>query len=640
MVSKIRVLIALADREVARVLDRQLLSPEGYQVAVSYTGADAEETASALRPDLLFLGDDLEDSPYLDLAKRLLKSQPTLPIVLITHEAKDLPTLQLIQLGLVDWLQLPLDEELVRLAVKRGLERSRHWQLWLEREAHRYTGQLKQQVDELAALTKAGRAVTAKLDLDDVLASVVEAAVELADSDSGSILLLDDESDELFMRASRNFQEEFAQTFRLPVEDTLAGEVVKTGKPLLIEGQDPQKIKTAYLVYSLIYVPLHLHGRVIGVLSVDNKQSGKVLNQRHVSLLTAMAEYAVVAIDNAQLYRQTEIERHKLEQILTRVLDGVVVYNAEEEIILVNHTVRKAFYLGDGELAGQPIKKVFTQNGLLDAIKGESNITNQVEIPGTDQRIYSVSVTSIPEIGSVATFHDITYLKELDNLKNDFIQTVSHDIRSPLTSIMGYVNLIERSGDVNQQQEEFIERVKQSAHSITNLINHLLELGRAEGTIEENLQPLSLTPIIEGTVGDHKSQIDERKQVVSVNAPSELPLVKGNALQLRQMMDNLLGNAIKYTPVGGMINVSADQEDGQVIIQVTDSGPGIPAEEHAKIFQKFYRAKNVDKSIPGTGLGLAITKTIVDNHHGRVWVNSQLGKGATFVVVLPAVTAN
>ncbi len=632
----IRVLIALSDREVARVLDRQVLSPEGYQVALSHSGAEAEQSASALRPDLMFLGDDLEDSNSLELAQKLLENQPTLPIILVTRGTREVPARQVVQLGLVDWLQLPLKVKEVRAAVQRGLERSKHWQTWLERESHRYTGQLKQQVNELAALTKAGRAVTAKLELDSVLTSVVEAAVELTGADTGSLLLLDEDSGELFLRASRNFQEELAQTFRLPVEDTLAGEVVKTGKPLLIEGQDPQKIKTAYLVYSLIYVPLQLHGRVIGVLSVDNKESGKNLNRRHVTLLSAMAEYAVVAIDNAQLYRQTEIERHKLEEILTSVQDGVVVYNADEAIILVNQTVRQAFDLGSEPLAGRQIGDVFSQAGLLEAIRGNTSSASQGEIQGLDQRVYSVSVTEIPDIGCVATFHDITYLKELDNLKNEFITTVSHDIRSPLTSIMGYVNLIERSGEVNPQQAEFIERVKQSAHSITDLINDLLDLGRVEGTVEDNMQPLLLTPIIQDTVEAYKNQIEERKQIVSVLAPDDLPKVNGNSLQLRQMMDNLVGNAIKYTPVGGLINISAEQEDGQLIIQVTDSGPGIPLEEHGKIFQKFYRSKQVDESVPGTGLGLAITKTIVDNHHGRVWVNSHVGQGSTFVVVLPA----
>ena len=136
-------------------------------------------------------------------------------------------------------------------AVNRGLERSKHWQNWLQREAHRYTGHLQQQVDEMAALAKAGRAVTSKLDLDSVLTSVVEAAVDLTNADSGSLLLLDEESGELFMRAARNFQEDFVQTFRLPVDDTLAGEVIKTGKPVFVDSLDPKKIKTSYLVSSL-----------------------------------------------------------------------------------------------------------------------------------------------------------------------------------------------------------------------------------------------------------------------------------------------------------------------------------------------------------------------------------------------------
>jgi signal transduction histidine kinase len=115
----------------------------------------------------------------------------------------------------------------------------------------------------------------------------------------------------------------------------------------------------------------------------------------------------------------------------------------------------------------------------------------------------------------------------------------------------------------------------------------------------------------------------------------ELPVINGNPIQLRQMMDNLISNSVKYTPMGGEITVSADKENGQVIIRVADTGPGIPVEDQSRIFEKFYRAKNVEAGIPGTGLGLAITKSIVDNHRGRIWVESEPGKGSTFTVVLP-----
>jgi two-component system phosphate regulon sensor histidine kinase PhoR len=335
------------------------------------------------------------------------------------------------------------------------------------------------------------------------------------------------------------------------------------------------------------------------------------------------------------LYAQTEIERHKLEQILTRVRDGVVVYNADGVILLINQTVRKAFELGEEKLAGKNIEKVFKDRELLGAIKGGVTDLVGVETEGKDGHVYNVNVTTVPEVGTVSTLRDISYLKELDNLKNDFITTVSHDLRSPLTSILGYVDLIERSGEVNKQQAEFIQRVKMSAHSITDLINDLLNLGRIEGSFKENIQPVSIASIMQQSLEDHISQFENHEQSVSIDISKNLPLVNGDPLQLRQMIDNLLGNAVKYTPSKGKIHVVAKQEDDQVVIQVTDSGPGIPLEEQTKIFEKFYRAKNVDEKIPGTGLGLAITKSIVENHRGRIWVKSEVGKGSTFSVVLP-----
>ena len=315
----------------------------------------------------------------------------------------------------------------------------------------------------------------------------------------------------------------------------------------------------------MIYVPLTLHGRVIGVLGVDNKQSGKSINPRFVSLLSAMAEYAVVAIDNAKLYAQTEIERFKLEQILTQVRDGVVVFNSEGVILLINQTVRNAFDLGEGKLAGRNIENVFKDRALYEAITGKESDSVRIEIQGKDNRVYNVCVTTVPDVGTVTTLHDISYLKELDNLKNDFISTVSHDLRSPLTSIMGYVDLIERSGEVNEQQAEFIERVKMSAHSITDLINDLLNLGRAQGTLEENFQTVSIVSILRQSVEDHISQFEERQQLISMDIDEDMPQINGDPRQLRQMIDNLLGNAVKYTPLGGMIHVSAKSEDGQVI---------------------------------------------------------------------------
>jgi two-component system NtrC family sensor kinase len=230
---------------------------------------------------------------------------------------------------------------------------------------------------------------------------------------------------------------------------------------------------------------------------------------------------------------------------------------------------------------------------------------------------------------------DITHLKELDRIKSDFVSTVSHDLRSPLTAILGYVELIDRVGPINEQQREFIRRVQFSANNITMLINDLLDLGRIEAGFDALKEIMSFTALIHSTLEGLRSKLDERGQVVRLEIAEGLPRILGNPTRLRQMLGNLIGNAIKYTAPGGWVAVRAAAEGGQIILQVADNGPGIPPSDQPYIFDKFYRASNVASETPGTGLGLAIVKSIVENHQGRIWVNSFVGHGTTFTVVLP-----
>jgi two-component system NtrC family sensor kinase len=246
-----------------------------------------------------------------------------------------------------------------------------------------------------------------------------------------------------------------------------------------------------------------------------------------------------------------------------------------------------------------------------------------------------VQVTTVPAVGILATLHDITYLKELDRIKTDFVNMVSHDLRSPLTAILGYVELIQRAGEVSPQQTEFIERIRLSVNNITALITDLLDLGRIEVGLDEEIESVPLSLIISDAIDSLDQRLKKKKQKLKLEIEGELPSVAGNPTQLRQMLENLLNNAVKYTPEGGSIRLLGFEEDGQVILQVADTGPGIPTKEQRRIFDRFYRASNVTKDIQGTGLGLSIVKSIVDNHRGRIWVDSILGKGAVFTIVLP-----
>ena len=636
MGSSKRVLLVFSDVSAANLLNKSLLSPAGHLVTITSDHKEAEKAVSAIRPNLLILSDGLKGIDSIELANRLIIEQPTLPIILSSKKDTVINPRDVLHLGLVDWLNPPIDVETMREAIERGLQRSDDWENWFEKESKFQTGQLLETVDELETLIRVGRTITGKLELDNILTSVVEAAVELTNADEGSILLKDFDSGELYMRAARNFQEDFVQTFRIKAEDTIAGEVIKTGKPVFInKPKSPEKIKTSYLVHSLIYVPLIMDGKTFGVLGVDNQAIGKTFKQRDIKLLSALADYAVVAIENTRLFSETEQEKNKFSRILNQIEDGVLVYDDQNNIVLLNNVVKKALHLGDSIQAGKKIEEVFTKPDWLNAIQGEGIDQNGIEVIGENERIYQINLSDLEGIGKVASLFDITDLKDLYNLKTDFVNTVSHDLRSPLTSIIGYLDLIQRVGNLSDEQKKYIENVNFSVHSITSLINELLNLGRLEVIKDNQMEEVALIPTIQYSVEGFRNQAEKRSQTLSYRIDKKLPNLFGNPIQLRQMMDNLIGNAIKYTPKNGKVDISAKKVANQVVIQVSDTGAGIPEEELSKIFEKFYRLKNMDGSIQGTGLGLAITKTIVGNHRGKIDVKSKIGKGSVFTVTLP-----
>lgn len=325
----------------------------------------------------------------------------------------------------------------------------------------------------------------------------------------------------------------------------------------------------------------------------------------------------------------------ELESILQQVNDGVILMDTDQKVLMVNRAFRKAFALGSKDPAGRRLQDVLPNKELQELLQKPAGTDARAELKSPIGRTYNAHLSVIQGLGTVISLHDITNLIELDHLRKDFVNTVSHDLRSPLTAILGYVELIERAGPVNPQQAEFIRRVKTSVHTTTELIDDLLDLGRVEVGLIDELAPVDLRAIVEKTIEAFQAQIEDKKQTFKFAAEDELPAVLGSHTQLGQVAANLIGNAIKYTPEGGEVRVMLRHEEKQLILHVADTGPGIPLDEQTKIFDRFYRATNALPNIPGTGLGLAIVKTIVENHRGRIWVDSKLGEGSIFTVVLP-----
>lgn len=630
------VLVADDSREIRRFIEETVLVPAGYRVRSVGDGMSALSLAQELEPDVVITDHQMPNLTGLQLIERLRKKSPNTPVILISSEGSDLMALQANQAGAADFLVKPFQADTLLHSLQRVLGRSL-------KAVTRPTGgaapsleaDLQRRLHELETLARIGRTVTAMLNLDEVLRTVVEEAVQLTGAEEGSLLLLDEESGELYMRASKNFDDDFASAFRLHVRDSLAGQVIKTGKPILLDESSPQKIKTAYLVHSLIYVPLRVRGKTIGVLGVDNRKAGRVLTQQDITVMMAMADYAAIAIENAQLYYRTESERRKLETVIKDTNSGVIVVDPDLRVMMLNQTAKAALNV-TGEYFGRSIAEVFDHSQLLEVIRSSSGSSRREEVGVDDGRIFSVQKSSINSVGYSIVMHDITHLKDLDRIKSEFVTTVSHDLRSPLTAILGYVELIERAGPLTGQQEEFIGRVRLSVEQIADLVSDLLDLGRIESGLDTTKERTPMAVLTHYALDNFRNRITTKGLRLQTKLQEGLPFVYGDPIRLRQMVDNLLENAMKYTPSDGTIYVEAEAEDDQVILRIRDTGPGIPPQDQPFLFDKFFRASNTPEDAPGTGLGLSIVKSIVDQHGGRIWVDSELGQGATFTVVLPA----
>jgi len=335
----------------------------------------------------------------------------------------------------------------------------------------------------------------------------------------------------------------------------------------------------------------------------------------------------------------SDSERARLEAVFNNIHDSVMILNQENIIVFVNPAMCRSFGISEKTAVGQPVIEVIKHPDLLNLIAHAdmSDPYQYHEVSFPDGRVGNAQFATIHDVGYALTMHDITYLKEVDRVRSEFVHTVSHDLRSPLTSVIGYAELIERAGPLNEQQHDFVSRIQDSIQHITSLINDLLDLGSIEAGIDTRREFVQLEGILRYTIDMLNGQIKAKRLKLKIDIAPALPPLRTNPIRLRQVLDNVVGNAIKYSNVNGEIYISIHSEGNQIILQVTDQGPGIPPSDQPHIFDKFYRGSNIGSDVEGSGLGLAIVKNIVENHQGRIWVESTLGKGSSFFIVLPVI---
>jgi PAS domain S-box-containing protein len=389
-----------------------------------------------------------------------------------------------------------------------------------------------------------------------------------------------------------------------------------------------------------VALPLRQEAMFYGALWLGYDQP-HTFNDTEVNFLTTLAGQAAVAIANARLFDAAEQGRRRLAAILASTPDAVVVTDRSDRVLLLNPAAEAAFELTGKPVIGKlvtealPIRDLakLIQNGKASSNTGEFQIATGNTLYASVSPIISADGATL---GSVCVLRDVTHFKELDLMKSEFVATVSHDLRAPLTFMRGYATMMPMVGQLNDKQKEFADKIIIGIEQMTKLIDDLLDLGRIEAGVGLAQEPCRLDDILHSIVDILQPVAVTKGLTLNLEVPANLPLISGDPTLLRQAITNLVDNALKYTPSGGQVRVGVSASEGKFRVAVTDTGVGIAPADQAHLFEKFFRVKQRGSTqVKGSGLGLAIVKSIVERHGGRVWMESRLGKGSTFYMELP-----
>jgi signal transduction histidine kinase/HAMP domain-containing protein len=359
-----------------------------------------------------------------------------------------------------------------------------------------------------------------------------------------------------------------------------------------------------------------------------------------LDLMTGFANQASLAITNARFLERTEDERKRLAAILEAIPEGVLVVDSDDCLQYANPAAE--IMLGTAQLGvGRPLAECLPHAVLADFLRESALQPRGLEFIGADGcRIQGVarSVRSAEGEGvwKVCVLEDVTVSRQLDDLKSEFVHTVSHDLRRPLTMMEGLVHMIEMLGPLNAAQQDYARRIRLSAQEMNRLVKDLLDLGRVESGVEIRRAPVKLPAVVARIVEEWKSDASAANIRISVDVPESIPDFPADASLLERAIGNLIENAIRFNRPGGSVEVGAKCTSDSVVISVQDTGIGIAPADQPRIFEKFFRVNpRDDPEHPAWGLGLAIVKSVAEWHGGRAWFESKLGKGSTFFLALP-----
>jgi signal transduction histidine kinase len=494
--------------------------------------------------------------------------------------------------------------------------------------------------DELKILSQIDRELSDTIILDHVFDMTLDWSIRYTNAQAALLALYDADKDEL--RITRDLGYTMTSEVIAQLQDAdggIAHRVARTERAEIIPdvSTDPDYVMLAVNMRSHMSVPVLRQEKVIAVISVETKRLNG-FSEDHQRFVEKLAVRAGVAIDNARLFADSVREREKLTHILSSVADVVIVVGYDDRLILVNQSAISAFRLyTDRIYIDESFGRIFGETTLhpvyQQAKHSQHTLSQEIKI---GQRTYFASLSVLERIGWIIVMHDITPLKETEQLKSELLATVSHDLKQPLSIMNGYIELMQIQRRLDEVGMNYSNIVLRSIENMRRLIDDLLDFAKIETGIQIKPRAVRIGNVIDDCLQSIRPLAALKAMVIQSEIGSDLPVVAGDADRLHQIFNNLISNAVKYTPPEGRVRIWAERRTMGLCIAVQDTGIGISPEDQARIFDRFFRVRRTEtETIEGTGLGLAIVKRLVELHSGQIGVESRLGEGTTFYVTLP-----
>lgn len=504
-------------------------------------------------------------------------------------------------------------------------------------------------------LLEISRAMTSRLNVNDVLRLILQQSAEILNGQAALVAL-----------AEPDGKYHIRQAYGIPdpllhqLEPVLhKSEKLEESVEMLEENLVSIAQKLGLGLWQVVSLPLKVEGdEFLGALYVFRIYGGEFTrNDRKV--LESFADQAAIAVNNARLYEQLAQEKRRLDAILEFSADGVVIMDASHRILMFNQLMSRMIGVPAEEAVGQKFEEV-----LKLARKSAGTTLEEAEAQGWPMvgsatplfvegelskragGTISVDITFAALfdregrlVNIIADVHDLTRFRQAEEMKNTFISSVSHELKTPVALIKGYASTMRRS-DANWTKEvvgDSLQVIEEEADRLTELIENLLDASRAQaGRFKLTPVELDIDELVVKVAKKYQAQSKGHTIVADV-APN-MPLVLADEARITQVLGNLISNAIKYSPEGGEIRIAGHTQPHEVVISVSDEGMGIAKEDQAQLFNSFYRAEVATRrGIAGTGLGLYLSRVIVESHGGRIWVESDGVRGSTFSFALPRV---